>query len=54
MQITIWEIADCLTEEELLKYRKELSSEIEIFNRAIELKMARLENLKIKEPITKE
>lgn len=47
MQITCCEIADCWTEEEILKYWKKLDQEIEVFNQAIELKIKRLENLKI-------
>jgi len=47
MQITIYEIADCWSEKEILEYRKKLEEEIETFNQAIELKIKRLENIKI-------
>jgi hypothetical protein len=44
----LYEIADCFSEEEILQYREELKKAIDIFNKAISLKIIRLENLKIK------
>ena len=45
MQITEFEIADCWSEEEIMIYRDKLQREIEIFNKAMELKIQRLEKL---------
>jgi hypothetical protein len=47
MQITIWEIADCWSEEEILKYQKELLKSINILNKTLDLKIERLQKLKI-------
>jgi hypothetical protein len=41
MQITIWE------EEEILKYQKELLKSINILNKTLDLKIERLQKLKI-------
>lgn len=54
MQITPYEIADCWTEEEILKYSQKLNEEIQIFNQAIELKIKRLENLKFRQTASQE
>lgn len=49
MQIAPYEIADCWSEEDILKYFQKLNGEIEVFNQAVELKIKRLENLKFRQ-----
>ena len=52
MQITIWEIADCWTESEILQYRKQLLEQIKVFDEAMKIKITRLQNTLINIPNT--
>lgn len=47
MQITPYEIADCWTEEEIIKFRKESLEALEILNAALDIKIQRMQNLKL-------